>query len=168
MLTEKWELISMSITDVKSDWEVSNTTKEYRDEYTSRYFWNNFTKEIRRNWIHIIINLSQEHRPFIWENQDNVLDSIEGNSHCHEEKCTVSVLNTLNSVITILEKNNCKYSSNNGDNNFHIWGLGKSKNVEEVSLNKKTELIAPTCLLTLNIFIRNFSNVWSSKCVIVS
>lgn len=147
--------------------EVNDATKEYWDDNTSRDFSYDFSKEISRNRIHVIIYLSQKYWSFIWEDKNNILNGVEGNSHGHEKECTISVLDTLRSSIAILEKNNGENSGNNSHDNFNIGCLGKSKNVEEVSLNQETQLIAPTGLLIIDIFICNFSDVWCSVCVII-
>lgn len=153
----------MTLSEVKTNREVSNDTEQHRYNYTSGYFRDDFTKEVRRDRVHIIINFSQEHRPLIWEDENNVLNSIEGNSHCHEEQSTISVLDTLYSIITILEKNDCKDSGNNCYDNLDVGGLRQSENVQKVSLDQKTELIAPSGLLVIDISISDLCNVRCSE-----
>jgi hypothetical protein len=54
------------------------------------------------------------------EDQDDVLDRVESDCHGHEEKGAVSVLHTLDSPVTVLEKNDTEDSGDNGDDEFNI------------------------------------------------
>jgi hypothetical protein len=122
----------------KSNWEINDTTKKDWGYDTYRDLSDNFTKEVGCYRIHIIIYFSQENWSLIWEDKDNILDSIKGDCHCHKEKGSVSVLHSLRSSITILEKNNGKNSCNNCNNNLDIGSLWESEGVQEVSLDEET------------------------------
>lgn len=61
------------------------------------------------------------------------MDRVERNGHGHEEEGSVSVLNTLNGAITILEQNDCENGSNYSNDKLNVGGLWKTKSVEEVS-----------------------------------
>ena len=130
-LTKYREFISVDC--VQADWEVDNTTVNYWRQDRRWQFCNNFSKEVCTNWIHIVVYLSQEDRSFIWENQDNILDRVKGDSHGHEEEGTISVLHTLDRSITVLEKNNCEDCSDNSNNELDVRGLRETDGVKEVS-----------------------------------
>jgi hypothetical protein len=95
------------------------------------------------------------------------LNSIESDSHSHEEESTIPVLDTLGCSIAVLEKNDGEASSDNGNDELNVWSLGKSDSVEEVSLNEKTKLVEPTNLLIVDISISNRSDLWMSEGVVV-
>jgi hypothetical protein len=83
ILTVEREFIGMDST--KANREVNDATVDNWCEYTCRELSNNLSKEVRTHRIHIIVDLSQEHRSLIGENQYNVLDRVEGDGHSHEE-----------------------------------------------------------------------------------
>lgn len=141
----------MTIAVVKANREIGDAAEQHWDDNTCRDLRDDFTKEVSRHRVHIIIDLSQEDWPLVWEDKDNVLDGIESDSHCHEEESTVSVLHSLGSAVAVLEQNDNEDSSDDGNNNLHVGSLRKSEDVEEVSLQQKTELITPSGLLALNI-----------------
>jgi hypothetical protein len=107
----------------KSNWEIDDATEQNRGYDTYRDLSYNFSKEVGSHGVHIIVNLSQENWSLIWEDKDNVLDSIKGNCHSHKEKGSISVLHSLGSSIAVLEKNNCENGCNNGNNNLNIGSL---------------------------------------------
>lgn len=128
----------MTIAVVKANREIGDTAEQHWDDNTCRDLRDDFTKEVSRHRVHVIIDLSQENRPFIWEDKDNVLNGVEGDSHSHEEESTVSVLHSLSSAVAVLEQNDNEDSSDDGNYDLHVRGLRKSEDVEEVSLQQET------------------------------
>ena len=118
LLTEKRELIGKD--GVQANREVHDATIYYWCNNTCWQLCDNFSKEVGTNWVHVIIDLSEENWSLVWEDQNNVLNRVESNSHSHEEESTITVLHTLNGSITVLEQDNCENSCDYGDNKFHI------------------------------------------------
>lgn len=127
-----------------------------RREYTRRQLCNNLGKEVRTHRIHVVIHLSQEHGTLIRENKNDTLHSVEGNSHSHEEKSTISVLHALRGFVSIVEKDDSEGGSDNGNNELDNGGLGQSDLVEEVSSQEKAKLIEPGSLLITDVSTGNF------------
>jgi hypothetical protein len=48
------------------------------------------------------------------------LNSIESDSHSHEEESTIPVLDTLGCSIAVLEKNDGEASSDNGNDELNV------------------------------------------------
>jgi hypothetical protein len=151
MLTEEWEFIG--IYSGKSDGKVNNATVNYRSQNTGWQFSNDLSKEVSTDRVHVVVDFSQEYWSLVWENQNNVLNGIEGNSHGHEEEGTISVLDSLKGFITVLEKNDGEESSDDGNDELNVRGLWKSDGVQEVSSDQETELIHPTNLVLEDVFI---------------
>jgi hypothetical protein len=115
------------VLSAKSDGKVNNGTIYNRSKYGRRHLCNNFSEEVRTDWVHIIVHLSQKHWTLVWENQNDALDSVEGNSHSHKEQGTITVLDTLGCLISVVEKDNSESSGNDSNNEFDNGGLGQSK-----------------------------------------
>lgn len=139
--------------------KVDDAPKDHWSKNTDRQFCYDFTEEVSAHRIHVVVNFSQEDRPFIREDQNDVLNSVEGNCHCHEEKSTISVLNTLWCPITVLEKNDGEASCDDCDNKLNIGSLRESDCVEEVSSNQETKLIHPSNLLVANVSFSYWRNL---------
>ena len=138
---------------VQPDGEVNDATVYHWCQYACRQFRDDFSEEVCADWVHVIVDFSQEHGPFIWEDQNNVLDRVEGDGHGHEEEGSITVLNTLDCAITVLEKDNCENGSDYSNDELDVWGLGKTNSVEEVSAQKKSKLVEPRDVVLLNILI---------------
>jgi len=95
--------------------KVDNATEDHWSKNTDRQFCYDFTEEVSTHRIHVVVHFSQEDRSFIREDQNDVLNSVEGNCHSHEEESTISVLNTLWCSITVLEKNDGEASCDDCD-----------------------------------------------------
>ena len=81
------------------------------------------------------------------------MDGVEGNGHRHEEEGSITVLNSLDGTITILEENNSEDGSDDCDNKLNIGGLGKANSVKEVSTQEQAKLIEPRYVVLLDILI---------------
>ena len=127
----------MAISVVKTYREVRNATEQHRNDDAGRNFRNNFSKEVGCDWVHIVVDFSQEHRSFVGENEDDVLDCVEGNGHGHEEEGAISVLHSLSSAVAVLEENDHEDSCDDGHNNLHVRGLRQSEDVQEVPLQQQ-------------------------------
>ena len=99
ILTESRELPRINHT--QTDSKIYNRAKDNWSQNTRRNFRDNFSKEVRTDTIHIIVHLSQEDRPLIREDKNDILDRVERDSHSHEEERTISILNTLSCSINI-------------------------------------------------------------------
>lgn len=114
---------------IKTNWEVRDASKQYRDNNTSRNFRNNLSEEVSRHRVHVIVYFTQEYRSLIWENKNDVLDGVESDSHGHEEKGSISVLNSLSGLVTVLEKNDNKDGSDDSHNHLNVGCLRESENI---------------------------------------
>jgi hypothetical protein len=95
------------------------------------------------------------------------LDRVEGNGHSHKEECSVSVLNTLNGTVTILEQNDCENGSNDSNDQLNIGCLWETKCVEEISFEKEAQLIEPRSVAFLCVLISDGLDSWVHILVIV-
>ncbi len=91
---------------------------------TGRDLCDDFTKEVGTNRVHIIVDFSQEHRSLIGKDKDDVLDRVEGDCHGHKEQGAITVLNTLDRTVTVLEEDNSENGGDDCDNQLDIGGLG--------------------------------------------
>lgn len=96
------------------------------------------------------------------------MDGIESDGHSHEEKGTISILDTLKSTITVLEENDSEESSDNGNYKLDVGGLRKTNGVQEVSLDQETKLVAPADLILIVIIILNRRNLVADFLMIIS
>lgn len=101
----------------------------------------NLGPEVRTDIVHIVVNFSEEYRSFVWENQDDVLDGVEGNVHRHKEEGSLHVLDALHIMSGVEEEQDSEQSSQARRKKLHVRGLRQSKQVEEVSSAKETELV---------------------------
>ena len=62
------------------------------------------------------------------------MDRVKGNSHGNEEESTITVLDSLNSTVTVLEQDNTENCSDNRHKELDVRCLGQSDCVEEISL----------------------------------
>jgi len=129
-----------------------------------------FSPEVGSNLVHVVVYFTQEHGPFVWENQNDVLDSIHSDVHSHEEERALDVLKLLTVVLGIgfvtrfypvVNANICarlpKEKGHEGGGHasgqqFHVGGLGQTNNVQEVAGRKQLVLVAPGRWQFLGVF----------------
>ena len=99
----------------KANCEVDDWSKYDRGQYTRGYLRYHLAKEVSTHRVHVVVDLSQEDRSLIWEDQDDVLNGVEGNGHGYEEKCTVSVLDSLDGPINIWKEHDSKDGCDDSD-----------------------------------------------------
>jgi len=85
---------------VQTHREVSNATEHRGHRDTERQFRRNLGPEVGTHLVHVVVHFSQENRTFVWENQNNILNSIHGNVHCHKEQGALNVLENTSVVLT--------------------------------------------------------------------
>ena len=73
---------------------VANTPKNNGSEEAARELRYDFGPEVGTNRVHVVIGFSQKHRSLVREDQNNVLNSTEANTHCDEKQSTVSILDS--------------------------------------------------------------------------
>jgi len=121
--------------------EVNDATEDNRGHDGEGEFGDDFSPEVRAGLVHIVVDFTEEYGSFVRENQDDILDSVEGDVHGDEEKGTLHILNTGLVSGDVKEQQNGEKSSEAGGEKLDIGSLGQSQEVEEVSLAKKTELV---------------------------
>jgi len=110
----------------------------------------NLCPEVWRHLVHVIVYFPEEDRSLVWEDEDNILDSVESDVHRDEEKGTSNVLKSSCVSTGVEEQEDGEKGSQTSSEKLDIGGLWKSKQVEEVSSAEKTELVAETgCGTTL-------------------
>ena len=135
-LTVNEEVVGMNC--IQSNGKVGYATEDDWRENTNRKLRYDFTKEISTDRIHVVVHFTQEYRSLIREDENDILNSVESDSHSHEEESTVSVLDTLRSAVTVLEKNDGEASSDDCNDKLHVRSLRKSHSVQKVSSNQET------------------------------
>ena len=119
----------------QSDGEINDAAEDYWCQNAHWQLCDDFAEEVGAHGIHIVVDFSQEDRPLVWEDQNDVLDGVESNSHGDEEKSAVSILYSLWSTVNILEKNDSENSSDYRHNEFNIGCLRQPERIEEVSFH---------------------------------
>ena len=157
-LTVDGELIRVD--GAQTDGEVNDAAINHGGQDGSGQLSDNLAEEVGTHRVHVIVHLTQEDRTFIWEDQDDVLDRVEGDGHGHEEEGTVAVLDSLNRAITVLEEDNSEDGRDDSDNELNIGGLREAYGVQEVSAEEQTQLIPPRDLILLHIRASNGLNFW--------
>ena len=107
----------------------------------------NLGPEVRAHGIHVVVGFSQEHRSFVWENQDDVLNSVEWHAHGDEEEGSVSILDSRCISLDVVEKNNAEEWRHHGNQELDPGSLGQTDHIQEVPLSQELELVAPRRLL---------------------
>jgi hypothetical protein len=130
-LTENSKLIH--IDSAQSNSVVNNATKDPWSDEGSWKLCQDFGEEVRTHTVHVVVDLSEKDRSFIREDEDDVLDGVEGHSHGDEEESSISILNSLQGLIHVLEQDDCEDSCDDHHNQLDIGGLRKSDSVQEVS-----------------------------------
>ena len=92
LLTEKRELVPVD--GAEADGVIHNGAEDDWGQQARRELREDLCPEIGTNWIHIIICFSEEHMSLVWENENNILNSTETDTHGDEEQSTISVLNS--------------------------------------------------------------------------
>jgi len=129
---------------VEADREVSDGTEDHRQADAVRKLREDLSPEIGGNIVHVVVNFSQKDGTFLWENQDDILDSNEKGIHSHEEKRTLNVLPSSSGIkIGLPEQNTDEDTSTDGSQKLHVRGLRKTDDVVEISSGKKFPLETP-------------------------
>jgi len=84
---------------VQAHRKVGNATEDRGHRNTERQLRRNLGPEVGTHLVHVVVHFSQEDRTFVRENQDNVLNSIHGNVHRHEEEGALNVLENTSVVL---------------------------------------------------------------------
>jgi len=126
----------------ETDGKVANKTEQSRDRNREGELRHNLGPEVRWNLVHIVVDLTEEDGTLLGENENNVLNSIEGTVHSHEEESALHVLNALASFGAVPKQERGENSSHGRGGKLHIWGLRKTHNVAEVTGRKQLPLIA--------------------------
>lgn len=92
----------MTHTDSKVDDRAEQARCEDR-EWKLRH---NLSPEVRGAAVHIVVHFTQEHRSFVREDKDNVLDGVEGDVHADEEESSLEILDSLSSLGSVPEEQN--------------------------------------------------------------
>ena len=71
-----------------------------------------FGPEVWARLVHVVIDLSKEHGTLVWEDQNNILDSVEGDVHGDEEERALDVLDTGLVGLGVKEEENGCYCDN--------------------------------------------------------
>ena len=103
--------------------------------------------------VHIVVDLTEEDGTLLGENENNVLNSIEGTVHSHEEESALHVLNALAIFGAVPKQERGENSSHGRGGKLHIRGLRKTHNVAEVTGRKQTPLIAEAQVNLGNILV---------------
>ena len=90
--------------------KVHDCSENDRRQNTGRYLRYDLSKEVGAHRVHIVVHFSQEHRPLIWEYQNDVLDRIERDGHGDEEKSSIPILNTLDCSINVRKQHDSEDS----------------------------------------------------------
>ena len=85
--------------------------------------------EVRTRLVHVIVDLSQEDGPLIREDQNDVLNSVEGDVHAHEEEGSLHVLHTSIVKTGVEEEKNGETGGQAGREQLHVGGLGQADQV---------------------------------------
>jgi hypothetical protein len=93
MLTEESKLIHEHC--AQTDSVIGDATEQNWSNKTSRELGDNLGEEIGTDIIHVVVDFSQKYRALIREDQNDVLNGVEGDGHGNEEKSSISVLNSL-------------------------------------------------------------------------
>jgi len=96
--------------------------------------------EVGSRVVHVVADFTEENGALIGEDEDNVLDGVEGDVHGDEEEGTLLVLNTGFVESGIVEKKHSEDSGHASGEQLHVGGLGKTEQVEEVSAGEEVEL----------------------------
>lgn len=82
-------------TGVKTDSEVSDATEGRGHHDTEGHLRADLGPEVRADSVHIIVDFTKENWTFIGENKNDILNSVHGDVHGHEEERTLQVLENL-------------------------------------------------------------------------
>lgn len=80
---EHGELESIDLRE--ADGVVHDGAEDDWSEDTGRKLREDLGPEVRRHLVHVVVGFAQEYGSLIWEDEDDVLDSIERHSHGDEE-----------------------------------------------------------------------------------
>jgi hypothetical protein len=131
---EKEQGEGKAVNSAEPNREVNDSSENHWGQNSYGELTGDLSEEVGSHTIHIVVHFSQEHGSFIGEDQNNVLNSIESHGHASEEEGSVSVLNSLDGPVNIVEEHNSEEGSQDGHDQLNIRGLWESHHVQEVSL----------------------------------
>lgn len=143
----------------ESDGEVDDASIDYGCQNGCGQFSNDFSEEVGRDGVHVIIDFTQEDGSFIREYEYDILYGVECDGHGHEEESTVSILHALYGSIAVLEEDDGEDGGDDGDNEFDVGSLRETDCVEEVTFEEKTELVPPGDLAECDFLIADWRDV---------
>ena len=121
--------------------EVNDATEDNWSHDREGKFGDDFSPEVRAGLVHIVVDFSEENGSFVRENQDDILDSVEGDVHGDEEEGTLHVLDTSLISLGVKEQEDGEKGSEASSEKLDIGCLGQSQEVEEVSSAEEAELV---------------------------
>lgn len=95
-------------------------------QYTYWQLTEHLSPEVGTNLVHSIVGFTQKHWSLIWENENDILNSIETENHDDEEKGAISILNSSQVLTDLCKKNNAEASCQKCHNELDVTCLRKS------------------------------------------
>lgn len=132
--------------------EVDNCTEDTGGQKSEWQLRDDLGPEVGAHIVHIVVHFAKENRSLVREDQNNILNSVERYVHCHEEKGTLQVLESLvvSCACAILdfrtdlpEEQSSKACSHTSSDHFDVGSLGQADQVKEVTLGQQVKLEAP-------------------------
>ena len=105
------------------DSEVNDAAENDWSQNAHGKFCDDLAEEVGAHGVHVVVDFSQEDRPLVREDQDDVLDRVEGDGHRDEEERAVSVLDALGRAVDVLEEDDREYSGDDRHYELHVGGL---------------------------------------------
>jgi len=137
----------------EADAEVADETEYGGDRDGEGELGNHLGPEVRRHIVHVVVDLTQEDRALVGENENNVLNGVEGAVHGHEEAGTLDVLDAFAGLGAVPEQEGGEQGSHSGGRELHIGGLGQTDNVAEVARSQQLPLVAEAKLDVGDVFV---------------
>ena len=113
--------------------KVDHHGLESRHEATHRQLRENLTPEVSTHCVHIVVDLSEEHRSLHWENQVDVIHSTKSIVDAQEEKGSLSVLNSCFVTAQVPVDNQAEEGDEKGGSNLDVTLLRETSLVHERS-----------------------------------
>jgi len=109
-----------------ADSKVNDGAEEARSKDGERQFRDDLGPEVRRATVHVVVDFTEEDRPFVREDEDDVLDGVEGDVHADKEESSLEVLDSLRVFVSFPEQENGEQGGEGGGDDLHVRGLGET------------------------------------------